>query len=881
MNAFELSAILTLDSSKYEQGLQQAQSGASGFASAVGGGIGKALSLGTKAIGAASAAVVAFGASSVKTGMEFDKSMSQVYATMGDKANEMVEYNGKTVSSMEALRDFAQEMGAKTAFSASQSADALNYMALAGYDAETSMNMLPNVLNLAAAGNMDLARASDMVTDTQTAFGISLERTSQMVDEMAKASSTGNTSVEQLGDAFLVVGGLAQELNGGLVTLADGTQAPVDGIQEMEIAMTAMANAGIKGSEAGTHMRNMITKLSSPTADGAKRLEEMGVSAFDAQGKMRSLSDIFGDLNKSMSTMTQQEKIQAISELFNTRDLASAEALLEAVGDDWDKIGESILDSNGAAEEMANTQLDNLAGDVTIFKSALEGVQIALSDKITPALRNFVKIGTEGMSELASAIKDGDMQGAMDALSGIIENVLQSIVEGLPQVVTAGVQLLGALASGIIANLPALGDAVTTILQYFGNMFMENAEAMGETALSLLTSLADGIQENLPIWLETALSLIQSLGEGIVEAFPEMANLGFEIISYLFNLVMDNAPNLIASGLDIVANIALGILNNLPTLITSGGALLNNLLSSFLDRLPEFLEKGGQFVVRMAIGVMQKMPQIISSMTTVMSNLIATIMQKMPEILSKGVQIIGQLAKGLIQNAPAVLSAIASSMIQLIARIAQELPNFLQKGIELLGQVAAGIVEAIPDLIGKIPGILSDIASQFTSYDWASIGSNIINGVRDGVVNAAGNLLDAARNAVTNALNAAKNAIGIKSPSKKFRDEVGKMIGLGMALGIDDSVPYVTSAMNDLADSTLDGFDDMDFGTESIVTTSGSKNKNEYDQSQIMYALETIASAVMYMDETMADKMSEAVSSMKLEISGREFGRLVRDVRTA
>lgn len=285
----------------------------SGAAGAIAGGVMNTLSGGISAI-------TDFGKASVASGAQFDTSMSQVAATMGT-----------TVDKIEDLRNFAQEMGATTTFSATQAADALNYMALAGYDANTSMQMLPNVLNLAAAGNFDLARASDMVTDTQTAFGISLERTAQMVDEMAKAASTGNTSVEQLGDAFLVVGGLTQELNGGLIQMGPGVLRSVDGVQELEIALTAMANAGIKGSEAGTHMRNMLLKLSDPTKDGAMALEAMGVSVFNTEGQMRSLADIFGDLNNKMDDMTQQEKISVISDLFNTRDIASAEALLNAV----------------------------------------------------------------------------------------------------------------------------------------------------------------------------------------------------------------------------------------------------------------------------------------------------------------------------------------------------------------------------------------------------------------------------------------------------------------------------------------------------------------------------------------------------------------------
>lgn len=436
MNVFDLQAVLTLNKEGFEKGLNAAKTAITGMA----------------AIGAA--AMTAFGVSSVKTGAEFDKSMSQVAATMG-----------KTTDEIKDLRDFAKEMGRTTAFSAKQAADALNYMALAGYDADTSIGMLPNVLNLAAAGSMDLARASDMVTDTQTAFGITLDRTTQMVDEMAKAASTGNTSVEQLGDAFLTVGGLAQELNGGMITLANGTKKPVDGVQELEIALTAMANAGVKGSEAGTHMRNMLLKLSSPTKEGTVALEKMGVKVFDTTGKMRSLSDIFGDLNEQLSKMTQEQKVQTISDLFNTRDLASAEALLNAVGQDWDKIGESILDAKGAAQKMADTQLDNLAGDTTKFKSALEGVQIQLSEKLSPALRKIVQAATKGLEKISKGIDSAKFEETIDKIADAVVDFINYVLNNGDKIIE-GIKAIGAafLAWKAVDVINGVTKAITTLI---------------------------------------------------------------------------------------------------------------------------------------------------------------------------------------------------------------------------------------------------------------------------------------------------------------------------------------------------------------------------------------------------------------------------------
>ena len=452
LTVFDLQAIIGLDSSSFETKL-------------------KALGIKVAEFG------LKFAKESMQVGMEFDKSMSQVAATLGktseDINKEVLTVNGFTGS----LRDFAQKMGETTKFTASEAAEALNYMALAGYNAEESMQMLPNVLNLAAAGDFDLARASDMVTDATTAFGLSVQengdRIVKMVDEMAKAASTGNTTVEMLGDAFLVVGGLAKELNGGLVTLEDGTQASTDGIQELEIALTAMANAGVKGSEAGTHMRNMLLKLSSPTDQGTIALENMGVAIFDTEGKMRSLHEIFGDLNEAMSTMTQQERIQTISDLFNTRDMASAEALLSAVSQDWDKIGGSILKAKGAADKMSKEQLNNLAGDITIFKSAWEGMQIAFSDNLKNPFREIVQYATEGVGRLTEAIKTGDWVKVIETASDWLTETAQIIADKIPP-------LIEKLKPALEALVKAIGEVLITLIPIIVPTMLEIGKALLE-----------------------------------------------------------------------------------------------------------------------------------------------------------------------------------------------------------------------------------------------------------------------------------------------------------------------------------------------------------------------------------------------------------------
>lgn len=363
-----------------------------GAGTALGTGMAAGALKGKLALAAAGAAAVKFGKDAVEAGMDFDTAMSQVQATLLASKEDMEE-----------LREFAQRMGASTKFTASQAAEALNYMALAGYDAQTSMDMLPTVLNLAAAGNIDLAYASDMVTDAQTALGLSLDETRTMVDQMAKTASRSNTSVAQLGDAMLTIGGTAQYMSGGTL--------------ELSTVLGILADNGIKAGEGGTHLRNILLKLVDPTKDGVAALEELGVQVFDADGKMRSFAEIFPELAAAMDDLTDEQRLEYLSMLFNTRDIAAANALLETSKTRWEELGVAIDDSKGSAEAMAEIQLDNLEGSVTKLKSAYEGLQITIANGVTPELKKMVDTATEGVT-LVNALLQGNMELAKSILAG-------------------------------------------------------------------------------------------------------------------------------------------------------------------------------------------------------------------------------------------------------------------------------------------------------------------------------------------------------------------------------------------------------------------------------------------------------------------------------
>lgn len=396
------------------------------------------------ATAAAVGGLAAFTKSALSTYSDYQSKMSQVAATLGYSVAELHDPTSQAAQDMEALRSVAQELGRTTEFTASQAAEGLNYMALAGYDAKTSIEQLPKVLNLASAGNMDLARASDMVTDAQTALGLNLDDTTVLIDQMARTASRSNTSVEQLGDAILTIGATAQFMTGGT--------------KELNTVLGVLADNGIKGTEAGTHLRNALLRLASPTANGKKLLDQLGVSVYDAEGNMRKLSEIFPELSKAMEGMTSQEKIDAFGELFNIRDMATANALLGTTAERWEELGNEIENSMGAAAQMAETQRDNIQGSMTKLSSAWDNLKIKFSEKLEK------DVGIKSAIDDLIAFIDEHGDQIMTFLAGVVEGII-NITTGVANFLVSNPWILEAAAwlIGIITLFSGLTKAITVV----------------------------------------------------------------------------------------------------------------------------------------------------------------------------------------------------------------------------------------------------------------------------------------------------------------------------------------------------------------------------------------------------------------------------------
>lgn len=494
ISAGTIMAYMDLDMSSFNNALDMAGEQLSGFAS---GGVAGALgSIGAAAETAGRALTMHItgklldvGQSALQVGMNFDASMSNVYGLMSSL--------NLTQMQMDALRDTAREMGATTKFSASEAADAMGYMALAGWDDAQVIAGIPGVLNLAAAANMDLAKASDIVTDTMTPFGLAAERAGEAADVFAYAQANSNTTVEGLGEAMKYAAPTADAFGMSL--------------QDTAAAMGVLANAGIKGSQGGTTLNAMLRDMKKNADNGRIAIGKTKVALTNADGSYRSYAAIIRDIDKATSSMTASQRDAALGAIFGDESLKGILATLKQGPDALDDMTAGLYACGGAAADMAATMGDNLKGDLAILESGAQEMAIALSDWLVPAARGVVQGVTDLIGKF-NALDDGTKNtifriGAMAAAAGpllLSGGKVLTLLSGVNPLVV-GLGAAAALAythsdalQGMVAKL---GDGVTA----FGAALESGAgftaafsagltAAFGEEAAGKVLGAIDGIK---------------------------------------------------------------------------------------------------------------------------------------------------------------------------------------------------------------------------------------------------------------------------------------------------------------------------------------------------------------------------------------------------
>ncbi len=812
----------------------------SSFKSAIGAatkGLGSITKAVSAATAAAAAAVGAIGMAAINTGREFEGAMSQVAATMLiDKTT------AEGQKAFETLENAARECGASTAFSATEAAEALNYLALAGYDADKAATALPTVLKLAGAGAMDLAAASDMVTDSMSALGIEATEANltQFSDQLAQTASKANTRVAQLGEAILTVGGTAKGLAGGTT--------------ELNTALGILADNGLKGAEGGTHLRNIILSLQNPTDKAAASLQSLGVDVYDAQGNMRGLNDVFKDLQGAMAGMDNASKDSILSTLFNKTDLTAANAMLSNCADRFDELSAAVENSAGACENMYAIQLDNLNGDIDILKSGLSDLGISIYKDLNGPLREMTQLATSMVGELSDAYKEGGMEGMVGAVGGCLSEVVNTIAEYAPQVVSMGVDLLENFIGGITENSGALADAAADVLSAFVeglftlvpqvilagiDLITELADSVTQqapqlissgtqaitnfvsgiiqrlpsvvsTALTLVQTLVNSIGSNAPQLLSAAIQLVGGLLQGIVTMLPEIANMAVQLVTGLASAILENVPLLIDTAVQLVLNLINGLLSMLPQILQSGVQLVMSLLQGIISALPGIAQAGVQLIQGLVQGLVSNLPAILQTAMQMVMQLIQGIVTMLPQIINEGMQLVLSLVQGIASALPSILQMAVQLVVQFVTGLASMLPTIVQQGLQLIVSLVQGIaanlpaivqsavqiifslitglIQAIPQLIAAIPQVVGAIIDTILSTNWLDVGIQIIKGLIDGIVSTGKSLWNAIKSLFTG------GEVDIPDTSSQSAAVVNSY-----ASGINSNAGTVTAAANSMA----------------------------------------------------------------------------------
>jgi TP901 family phage tail tape measure protein len=693
----------------------------------------------------------------VNVGKQFDASMSNVQAI-----------SGATAEQYDELREKAKEMGAETKFTASQTADAFSYMAMAGWKTEDMIDGIDGVLNLAAASGADLATTSDIVTDALTAFGKSADDAGRLADIMAAASSNANTNVEMMGETFKYVAPLAGALNYSM--------------EDTSVAIGLMANSGIKGTQAGTSLRGIITRLTAPTKESGEAMAALGISIektnADGTKSMKSLSETIGDLReafgkmripadefnsklaeiekaqasldvqfeageikesdykKRMKNLAEQQgelmdraygaegalKAQYASMLAGKNALSGFMALVNASDEDFEKLTAAVQNSEGAAQSMADTMMDNLQGDLTRLSSAFEGFELTLYEKFTTPMRDAVNAIINdvipALTDLANGV-DGSAEKLATGLSGIITDIFEQIVDALPQAINVLSSLISSLANELLKMLPKLVDAAAQIIADLIKTIGKLAPKLIDTVLDIFPDLINSLINALPLLIDAVVEIADGIAQKLPELITKIINALPDTVKKIAKAITKNAPTILNAAIKIFEEIVNAIPAILPQLVAILPELIDTVVKCLIDNIETILQAS----IQLFMAVLDALPIVINALAPeipkIIDAVVHTLLDNIPVLFDAFLDVwqSGKAAfKEFIAQAPewlvSVLEPINDYLIEPVKNAFSELLDWLSSW--KINDVVSDVFMSISETVG---GFL-DWAKDKFEYVW-------------------------------------------------------------------------------------------------------------------------------------------------------------------
>lgn len=485
------------------------------------------------------------------------------------------------------------------------------------------------------------------------------------------------------------------------------------------------------------------------------------------------------------------------------------------------------------------------------------------------SLYDRVSKGTLSVDEIAASMERATSEGgkyyqAMEKQSETFNGLISTLKGNAQQLLGEVVQPIS--DSMVSTLLPSAIDAISQMAAAFQE---QGVEGLIQAGGQVLSSLLTGIAQALPGIITVVLQIVQMIIENLTMNLPQLLEAGGQILMTLLGGIVQLIPMILSLGLNLVMSLLTGIVQGLPLLLLQGNEMITGYLSTIQMRFPEILQSGVDMINNLLSGLVNNAPQIISQAGQMLVTWIGIIYGMLPSIMQSGADIVLNLLGGLLRNAPEIISQAGQMLVGYIAAIASNLPAILQKGIEIIGQLLAGIIREAPSLLAAVPGIIAGIGSAFLDKDWLGIGRDIIAGIGSGIISAAGHLVSAAVDAARNAVNAVKGWLGIKSPSRLMRDEVGKYMALGMGIGFEKNVPTGDMAREiEASVLRLQNTAAAITGSEPFTVVQAVRNAtSSYTDAGVNYG---------YLKKIFKEALDEA-NERPIELDGRQLARGLRE----
>lgn len=572
----------------------------------------------------------------------------------------------------------------------------------------------------------------------------------------------------------------------------------------------------------------LIETLTGQLQPAFDTLSQVGINAISGiTDKISAGSPIIEKLTVTVNTLVDKLNSMSTEELVNLAKMGGL--LVTAV---------PALAGIGKGMEVASTASG-------AFTSALSGIGNGVKSipgKFDSAKKSIGGLG-KSFGTLGSAIT-GPFDVMMPKVTGSVRKI-GSTVASLPGKI---VSPIGKIGKAVAGKFPGITSAFSDFTGYLG--------AWGGNVGSALSGVLGNVGKFMPGFAKL---MNFGLVAGVLVAGLGLLNTQFgEQINTLLTTMQTKGPELIT-------NFCNGIVSALPNLTAQGGQILNNLMLAITANLPAIIQGGIAIISSLISGIAQQLPTLIPTAVNMILTLATSLLSNIDQIIDAGIDLLVGLAQGLVNALPQLINKAPTIIGQLASAIISNLPKILQAGIKILGMLATGLIQAVPQLISKIPSIISQIKNAFTSINWGEVGSNIIKGIANGLKSAGGAIVEAAKSAAKSALNAAKDFLDIHSPSRVFRDQVGKMMALGMGIGFDKNVPIKSmnaslktaiGSLKDNASTVLSGGGVNRGGVGRMKALSDATDGIDYDRLERiqMKAADKMAKRPIYLDKNRIDK---------------------------